>query len=331
MYVLGIETSCDETSAAIVSGGNVLSCETLSSLKRHAQYGGIIPEIATREHARAIDTVVNAAFESAGITPDAISCVAVTQGPGLIGSLLVGVSFAEAYAYALGIPIIGVDHLHAHMFGALLNRPNISFPFLGLVVSGGHTQIYSVKDIDDFQLAGRTLDDAAGEALDKVGRFYGLDYPAAPHIDRLFDLSSVDKDIFRIKDKEDFNFSFSGIKTKAVYMYNDLKKNNALTDETKNRILSSFQYRIVESIISKTAKALEEYPAKSIVCGGGVTANAYLRQRLEELSMDMNKEIILPERRFCADNAAMIAGLGELVFKNGHPAVGRIRPYSRMA
>ena len=329
MYVLGIESSCDETSAAVVSKGNVLSCETLSSLKKHAEFGGIIPEIATREHARAIDTVVYAAIKRARISIKDVECVAVTQGPGLIGSLLVGISFAKAFAYARNLPLIGVDHLHAHMFGALLNRPSISFPFLGLVVSGGHTQVYLVKDIDNFELLGKTLDDAAGEALDKVGRFFGLGYPAAPDIDRMYNAENVDPQLFNIKDKTTYNVSFSGIKTKAVYLHNQFKKAGELDDVKINSILSSFQFRVMETIIEKIKMALKNYNVKSVVCGGGVIANSYLRKRLCELSQETNIEVIMPESQFCADNAAMIAGLGELMFKNGHKSDFSMKPFSR--
>lgn len=329
MYVLGIESSCDETSAAVIKDGQVLSCETLSSLKRHAEFGGIIPEIATREHAKAIDIVVSASLELAELTVDDIGAVAVTIGPGLVGSLMVGISFAKAFAYARRLPFIAVNHLHAHLFSALLNRPAVDFPFLGLVVSGGHTQIYLVKDVDKFELIGKTLDDAAGEALDKVGRFYGLDYPAAPHIDKMYDAESVDVSLFTIKDRTSSSFSFSGIKTKAVYLYNQLKKDKQLNSENIRTVLSSFQYRIMETILEKLSVAIDEYDVDNIVCGGGVVANSYLRHRLNELSQSKNVEIIIPEMRFCADNAAMIAGLGELMLKKGMQSDLAASPFNR--
>ena len=329
MYILGIESSCDETSAAVVKQGKVLSCETYSSLEKHAKYGGIVPEIATRAHARAIDVVTHAAIDRAGLKAQDIGCVCVTQGPGLIGSLLVGICFAKAFAYSRELPFVGVNHLHAHMFGALLERPKVEFPFLGVVVSGGHTQIYLVSGIDDFKLLGKTLDDAAGEALDKVGRFYGLGYPAAVHIDKMFDRACVDPAMFQIKDKITYNVSFSGIKTKAVYMYNQLKKDDNVNHETIKSILSSFQFRVMETILEKVSKAVLEHKVKTVVCGGGVIANTYLRERLGELSEDMNVEVILPESHFCADNAAMIAGLGEMMYSNGHQSDLLIKPFSR--
>lgn len=317
MYTLGIESSCDETSAAIVKGTKVLSCQTLTSMKRHAEYGGIIPEIATREHAKAIDYVVNAALKDANADIGDLDCVAVTQGPGLIGSLLVGVCFAKAFAYAKKLPYIGVDHLLAHLFSALLNKDDVQFPFLGVVVSGGHTQLYIVRDIDDYEIIGKTLDDAAGEALDKVGRLYGLEYPAAPHIDRMYDESKVDKSLFNLKPRDDYNVSFSGIKTKAVYIYNDLKKNGKYNKEAQIKVLSSFQYCIMNTIMKRISLACEVYGLKTIVCGGGVVANSYLRSRLNHYASANDIDVILPELRFCADNGAMVAALGARMNKKG--------------
>lgn len=331
MYVLGIETSCDETSAAIVDGTRVLSCQTLTSMKRHAEYGGIIPEIATREHAKAIDYVVKAALKDADISMDAVKAIGVTQGPGLIGSLLVGNCFAKALAYGKKLPYVGVDHLLAHLFSALLNKGDVTFPFLGLVVSGGHTQLYIVRDVDDYDIIGKTLDDAAGEALDKVGRHYGLDYPAAPHIDRLYEEDLVDKQLFSLKARDDYNVSFSGIKTKAVYLYNDLKKNGLLSKEEKIKVLSSFQYCIMNTIMKRVMTACEEYGLRKIVCGGGVVANSYLRGRLKHFATSQDVDVVLPELRYCSDNGAMVAALASSLYSKGIKSSLDISAFNRVS
>jgi N6-L-threonylcarbamoyladenine synthase len=329
VFTLGVESSCDETSAAVVCDGKVLSCTTVSSLRRHARYGGVIPEIATRMHARTIDTVVQAALNESGVAVDDIGLVAVTRGPGLIGSLLVGICFAKAFAYARRLPFIGVDHLHAHIFAALLNRREpISFPFIGLVVSGGHTQLFLARDFTDLEIIGRTTDDAAGESMDKVGRFYGLEYPAGPHIDRLFDLQYVDPHLFAMRVPGKYDFSFSGIKTKAVYM---LRQNEAagLSELDRRKVLSSFQYAIVEEVIKKLTKAVEEFKISRVVCGGGVVANSYLRSRLDEAASEFSLDMVTAERAYCGDNAAMVAGLGEYLFRKGVTTPFNAAPFVR--
>jgi N6-L-threonylcarbamoyladenine synthase len=317
MIVLGIETSCDETSAAVLKDGKVLSCHTLSSLKRHAEFGGVIPEIATREHAKGIDHVVKAAMHDAKVGIVDLDCVAATMGPGLVGALLVGASFAKAFAYAAALPFVAVDHLKAHIFSALLDRDVPAYPFIGLIVSGGHTQLYIVKGPEDFELIARTRDDAAGEALDKVGRFYGLPYPAAPHIDALFDATVVDPAMFRTQDLDGLDVSYSGIKTRAVYLHNQRAKTGAMDDAERKKVLSSFQYSVVETVISRLSAAIDKTGAKTVVCGGGVLANGYLRMRLSEVASSLGLTVVFPEKRYCGDNAAMVAMLGGLLFAQG--------------
>ncbi len=311
MHTLGIETSCDETSAAVVSCRKVLSCETLSSLKQHRQYGGIIPEIASRRHLQVIDKVTQSALEAAGINIAQIDLIAVTTKPGLIGSLLVGKSFAAAVSYSADIPLIPINHIQAHLFAPFLNKTKVKLPFIGLVVSGGHTGLYLVSDFDDIKLISKTKDDAAGEALDKVGRLYGLGYPAGPAIDRLYNPGLVDKTLFTINKQADLSFSFSGIKTKAAYIYRDLAEKKRLNKQKRTAILSSFQYTVINSLINNLTQSLKQLKIKRVVLGGGVAANRLLRESLISLSRKESFELLVTDIKYCQDNAAFIGGLGE--------------------
>ena len=329
MYTLGIETSCDETSAAVVSGGRVFSCVTLSSLKFHKKYGGIIPEIASRRHLLVIDIVVKEALLKSRKTVKDIGLVAVTKGPGLVGSLLVGISFAKALAYSLKIPILGVNHLKAHLFASFLNKPKVSLPFIGLVASGGHTQIYLVRDFDNMKLISKTRDDACGEALDKVGRLYGLGFPAGPVIDRLYRQKSVDKRLFKLKPLEDLAFSFSGIKTKASYLHSSLKHKKALTNNKRREILSSFQFTVVDSLINNLTNALRKFKIERVALGGGVIANSLLRSSLKALAKKAALEVFCPSPTYCQDNAACIAGLGEYLYKKDRKSWPDFKPEPR--
>jgi len=313
MHVLGVETSCDETSVAVVEKQKVLSNIIFSSLKYHAPFGGVIPEIASRQHLKSIETCFDFSLKEAGITPEQIDLIAVTLNPGLVGSLLVGINFARALSYSLNKPLIEINHLHAHLFAAFLNKQEkIEFPFLGLVVSGGHTELYDVKDFDKITVIGKTRDDACGEALDKIGRLYGLGYPAGPIIDKMFDINLVDKKAFEIKGlKDSFDFSFSGIKTKAAYIYRDLLKNGQAKDkETIKKIISSFQFSVISHIIERVQGVMATKKYKSLVCGGGVAANSFLRTNLELVCKNRNIPLNLSEIKYCADNAAAVAGLG---------------------
>ncbi|RKY28486.1 MAG: tRNA (adenosine(37)-N6)-threonylcarbamoyltransferase complex transferase subunit TsaD [Candidatus Omnitrophota bacterium] len=327
MYTLGIETSCDETSVAIVNRRKVLSCETASSLNFHKKYGGIIPEIASRKHLKFIGKVTQSSLRKANIELKKIKLVSVTQGPGLIGSLLVGVSFAKALAFSLGIPLLGVNHLFAHLFSPFLNRRKLNFPFIGLVASGGHTEIYRVSDFDRIKVLGKTKDDAAGEVLDKVGRFYGLGYPAGPAIDKLFQEELVDKSLFRLKKKEDLSFSFSGIKTRAIYIYQELNKTKKIKALDKKIILSSLQYTLINSLINNLTKALIENKISIGVCGGGVVANSYFRKVISRIAKKRGFKIFLPEINYCQDNAASVAGIGEYLYQKGYKSSYQLTPF----
>lgn len=309
MYTLGIESSCDETSCAILKGYKVLSNVTISSLKEHKKYGGVVPEIATRAHLKNIDKVLYGALSASGISLDKIDLIAVTCKPGLIGSLVVGVNFAKALSFSLKKPLIGVNHLHAHIFAPFLNNcEKLKFPFLGLVVSGGHSEIYYVKDFNNIKILGQTQDDACGEVFDKIAKAYGLGYPGGPVIDKLFDARL--KDSFKFKcGKTGLNLSFSGIKTALIYKKIELEKKGLFNKDTKVKLLSSFQSSSVEAIVAAIQEAKEKYKLKKVACGGGVVANSYLRKRLKE-SEGKGERFLIPPFEYTADNAAIVAGLG---------------------
>jgi len=314
MYILGIETSCDETSCAVLKNYKVLSNITISSLNEHKKYGGVIPEIATRAHLSNIDKVLKTAQRCSRVALEKINLVSVTCRPGLIGALAVGVNFAKALSVSLKVPFIGVNHLHAHIFSPFLNyRRRLKFPFLGVVVSGGHTEIYRVDEFNKISVLGRTRDDACGEAFDKVAKVYGLGYPGGPKLDKLF--NDEYKQIFKFKcGKIGLDLSFSGIKTALVYKKKEIEE-EALTLKLKSKILSSFQYAAIEAIIAVILEAVEKTNIKTIACGGGVIANSYLRRRLEEEGKKGLKFLVAPYE-YSGDNAAMVAGLGFYLYNN---------------
>ncbi len=309
MYTLGIETSCDETSAAVLKGRKVLSLVTSSSLSLHRQYGGIIPEIATRNHLKVIDRVVSLSLDKAHIEPSSIDVIGVTIKPGLVGALLVGVNFAKALAMALNKPLLGVNHLHAHLFASFLNnRVRYHFPFIGLVVSGGHTELFLVRDFTDIKAIGKTRDDAAGEVFDKVARAFGLGYPGGVYIDRIYNPEFRGAFTFRCG-RIGLDFSFSGIKTALVYKKEELVRKRQFTEEVKVKLLSSFAESVVQTIVRNTVMAAEKFGVKTIVCGGGVLANRRLRQLLHEASRAYKLKIFIPPKQLCTDNGGVVAGL----------------------
>ena len=309
MYTLGIETSCDETSCAILKDYRVLSNITISSLREHKKYGGVVPEIATRAHLRNIDKVLLEAVKKARTPLKRIDLISVTHKPGLIGALVVGLNFAKALSLALEKPFMGINHLHAHLFASFLdNQHEIEFPFLGLVVSGGHTEIYLVDDFDKMKILGQTRDDACGEVFDKVGKAYGLGYPGGPVIDKMFNPKY--KNDFKFKcGKIGLDLSFSGIKTALVYKKSELEKKGLFDAKTRRKLLSSFQYSALEAVVSSVIEASQKYGIKKIVCGGGVVANKYLRSRLFE-QKSRGIKVYMPPLGYCSDNAAIVAGLG---------------------
>lgn len=316
MYVLGIETSCDETSCAVVCGRRVLSNVTVSSLKYHKKYGGVVPEIATRNHLKFIDKVFTLALKKAGIKGTQLRAVGVTYHPGLMGALLVGVNFSKALSMAFSKPFVGINHLHAHFFAPFLNnRRKFPFPFVGMVVSGGHTELFLVKDFDNIRLIGKTKDDACGETFDKVARVFGLGYPGGTYIDRMFTLKYKNSFSFTCP-RIGFNFSFSGIKTAVIYKKLELEKKKLLDDETKIKILSSFQESVARTLVENASGAVRAYNVNTIVCGGGVVANRRLRKLLKDAGRKHKFQVYLPPKEYTTDNAAMVAGLAFYLYNN---------------
>lgn len=303
--ILAIETSCDDTSAAIVKDGKVLS-NIVSTQMMHIEYGGVVPEVASRAHLQKIVPVVNEAILISGIDKNNIEAVAFTKGPGLLGSLLVGVSFAKAYALAKNIPLIEVNHLAAHVLAHFAQPPYPSFPFLCLTVSGGHTQIIQVNNYLDMNILGQTLDDAAGEAFDKAGKMMGLPYPAGPLIDKL---AALGKPIFTFPEPKlaDLNYSFSGIKTSILYfLKKEKEKNPAFVEENLNNLCASIQETIVRTLLFQVEKAAHLTGIKEIAIAGGVSANRRLRTLLQEKATLNHWNAYVPDIALCTDNAGMI-------------------------
>ena len=301
--VLAIETSCDETAAALVMGGNdVLSSVVSSQIDIHARFGGVVPEVASRAHLESIVPVVRQAFDEAGIPPARVDAVAATAGPGLIGALLVGVSAAKSLALVWDRPFIGVNHLEAHLYAGLLDDPTLEFPLVVLLVSGGHTMIVEMRGHGDYRVLGRTIDDAAGEAYDKVARFLDLGYPGGPAIDRVSAEGDAAAVAFpRAMMHEGLDFSFSGLKTSVV---NHARRNPGTSTVD---IAASFQAAVVDVLCAKTLRAAEQAGARGVVLGGGVAANSLLRSEMSRRGAEAGMKVALPGRAMCTDNAAMIA------------------------
>ncbi|MEI7543010.1 MAG: tRNA (adenosine(37)-N6)-threonylcarbamoyltransferase complex transferase subunit TsaD [bacterium] len=319
MYILGIETSCDETSASVLKNGKVLSNIIFSQIKLHRVYGGVVPEIAAREHMSKLPLVVQEAIDKAGITFKDLNGIAVTNTPGLAGGLIVGVSYAKALSVALKIKLIGVNHVEAHLLSPFIEYKDFSYPFLGLVISGGHTNVYLAKGFADYKLIGSTRDDAAGEAFDKAAKMLGLPYPGGPEISKAAVSGDASKIIFpqaQMKDKS-YDFSFSGIKTAVLYY---IQRNKVAIDNgevTVNDIAAAFQKSIVRSISNKMKRIYEEYRVNTIAISGGVAANNYLKHELEIFAKDHNMKFFVPSMKLCTDNGAMIAYTGWQYLKNG--------------
>jgi len=309
LIVLGVETSCDETSAAVISGSDVLS-SIVSSQEIHSEFGGVVPELASRAHVRLIVPVVKKAIEEAGISFSDLQGLAVTHGPGLVGALLVGVNYIKGLATALKIPFIGVNHIEGHIYGNLLTQKDVQFPIIFLIVSGGHTQIVLMRDHLKYEILGKTRDDAVGEAFDKGAKLLGLGYPGGPMVDKLAKKGDPDFHKFpRARLKNDpYGFSYSGLKT-ALLVYL-----NQIDEKTKNAhlndICASYQEAAVEVLVNKTLHAAKEYGAKQVGIAGGVAANSLLRKWLAEACSEKNINFYEPELAYCTDNAAMITHVG---------------------
>ncbi|MFT4062160.1 MAG: tRNA (adenosine(37)-N6)-threonylcarbamoyltransferase complex transferase subunit TsaD [Edaphocola sp.] len=304
--ILAIESSCDETSAAIVKNGQVAS-NVIATQKIHEQYGGVVPELASRAHMQQIVPVVSAALYQAGVKPTDISAVAFTRAPGLIGSLMVGACFAKGYAQALKVPLVAVNHMQAHVLAHFIENPKPSFPFLCLTVSGGHTQIVLCHSPLRMELLGETLDDAAGEAFDKIAKMLRLPYPGGPLVDKQAQLGNELAFPFPIPDIAGLNFSFSGIKTSVLYFLQKMeKKDPDFTANNLNDICASVQHTIVKTLMQKLEKAAKLHNTKEIGIAGGVSANSGLRAALESHGKKNGWNVYLPKFEYCTDNAAMI-------------------------
>ncbi len=317
MLILGIETSCDETAASVVRDGReILSNVVSSSVRYHKRFGGVIPEIATRHHVENIDMVIERSLADAGVLAQDIDAVAVTQGPGLVGALVTGISCAKAVAYGLSVPLVAVDHVKAHMYSAMMRDDAPGFPFIGLVISGGHTRLSVVEDFDKFTVLGDTLDDAIGEAYDKVAKILGLGYPGGPVIDRLAKKGDPIAVRFTCRPlKDSLDFSFSGIKTAVLYHVR--AQGPRLKARYVNDIASSFQEAALKVIVGNSLKAMQERGIKTLVIGGGVSANSRFREMIAEESRLKNFRAYFPPLSLCSDNAAMIAGLAYRMHEKG--------------
>lgn len=316
MIILAIESSCDDTSAAIVEDGIVLS-NTTSTQNIHEQYGGVVPEVASRQHHIDIVPVVLHALHQGNKQVSDIQAVAFTKGPGLLGSLLVGSSFAKALAYTLNVPLIEVHHMKAHIMAHFIDDPKPELPFLCLTVSGGHTQIVKISGKMQMDILGQTIDDAAGEAFDKTGKMLGLGYPAGPEIDRR---AALGKPIFKFSEANlpGFDFSFSGFKTSVLYfLKSQVKEDPHFIENNLNDLCSSVQNAILNMLLSKLEKAARETGIRQIAIAGGVAANRGLRQRLMDLAFKLNWKVYIPEFQYCTDNAGMIAIAAWYKFQNG--------------
>ena len=332
MLTLGIETSCDETAAAVLRDDKVLSSIVSSQIDIHKKYGGVVPELASREHLKNIMPIIREAITSASVSLSDIGLVAVTYAPGLIGSLLVGVAAAKAIAYALKIPLIGVHHGEGHILAAHIEYPEIGYPYIALLVSGGHTALYQVKDLGNYRLLGQTRDDAAGEAYDKVAKLLGLEYPGGPVIDRLAQEGNPEAVKFPRGQREGFDFSFSGLKTAvrnhvALFTSKDQGIDPALNIRD---IAASFQKTVVDILTQKTFQAARDTGVDKIVVAGGVAANNSLRNRIKEQSVKYGMAWYLPGMDFCIDNAAMIALAGYLRYQRGETSNLDLNPLASM-
>lgn len=318
MTTLGIETSCDETSVSIISDGRLLS-NLISSQDFHVKYGGVVPELSSRAHLQMIDPLVKQALDEANVSKDDIDLIAATAGPGLIGALLVGLNFGKALAYSLDIPFVSVNHIEGHLFSGFLMKEKPVFPFLGLVVSGGHTLLLLVEDDLHIKKLGSTIDDAAGEAFDKVAKMLGLGYPGGPKIQEYAKNGNANSIKFPVAQlKTEFDFSFSGLKTAVLrYIQKEFGDISKIPEDAKPDIAASFQEAVIKALSNNVKKAIEKYDVNSISVVGGVAANQAIRNSITDLSKKYSKKLVIPDLQFCGDNAAMIAYRGLKLYELG--------------
>jgi len=332
-YILGIESSCDDTSAAVLNNTQLLS-NVIANQDVHKTYGGVVPELASRAHQQNIIPVVEYALNKAKIKKNQLSAIAFTRGPGLLGSLLVGTSFAKSFALGLDIPLVEVDHLKAHILSHFIDdadtvdHPN--FPFLCLTVSGGHTQIVRVEGPSKMEIIGKTIDDAAGEAFDKAAKIMGLPYPGGPEIDKLAKIGDPQAFQFPASSMQGLNYSFSGLKTSFLYFLRDnLKKDENFIENNKADLAASIQYTIIKMLLNKVKRAINETNIKEIAIAGGVSANSGLRSAITEEAIKNGWKTFIPKIQYSTDNAAMIAIAGYFKFLEGDFSSQDVTPYAR--
>lgn len=316
MRILGIETSCDETGVAIYDSDQGLLAHMLhSQAKLHAQYGGVVPELASRDHIQHLIPLIEQILAQAKVPQESISAIAYTQGPGLVGALLVGAAFAKSLAYAWQIPALGIHHMEGHLLAPFLEEKHPSFPFLALLVSGGHTQLIQVEDIGKYIMLGESIDDAAGEAFDKTAKLLGLEYPGGPLLAKLAEQGTPGKFHFPrpMLDRPGLDFSFSGLKTQALNTIQETE----LTPQNKADLAWAFEDAIVDTLIKKTARAIKQSGLSELAISGGVSANKTLRARITAFASENNIQVYYPKLEFCTDNGAMIAYAGYERFKRG--------------
>ena len=320
IYILAIESSCDDTSAAVLCNNEVIS-NIVATQQIHEEYGGVVPELASRAHQQNIVPVVHQALLKANIDKKQLSAIAFTRGPGLMGSLLVGTSFAKSLALGLNIPLIEVNHMQAHILAHFIeegHNPKPKFPFLAMTISGGHTQIVKVNNHFNMEILGETLDDAVGEAFDKSGKLLGLPYPGGPLVDKYAQLGDPHKFPFPKPKVKDLNFSFSGLKTSVLYfVQRETKKNPSFVEENLNDICASVQYTIINIFMDKLKKAVKQTGINQVAIGGGVSANSGIRSALKNAEKNYGWSTYIPKFEYCTDNAAMIGIVGYQKFKSG--------------
>lgn len=329
MVLLAIESSCDETSAAVMVNGELKS-NIISTQLIHTEWGGVVPELASREHQKAIIPVVQEALQKANINKNDLNAIAFTRGPGLLGALLVGTSFAKALALSLNIPLIEVNHMQAHVLAHFIEEPKPTFPFLCLTVSGGHTQLVWVTSPLQMKVIGETQDDAVGEAFDKTAKLIGLPYPGGPLIDKLAKEGNPNKFPFTLGEMPGLNFSFSGIKTAILYfLQKETQKNPNFIEENKADICASVQKTLIDMLLRKVKKAMKEKQCNQIAIAGGVSANSGLRSSLQELGAELGWEVFIPAFQYCTDNAGMIAMAGHFKYEAGEFTDQDVAPLAR--
>lgn len=314
-YILGIESSCDETSCSIVKNGNKeINTVILSQIDIHTLYGGVVPEIASRNHVKDVVFVIDKCLKESKLTMNDISAIAVTHGPGLVGSLLVGLEAAKTLAYIYDKPLVPVHHIRSHIYANNIENP-LKFPLMALIISGGHTELLYMKDHFDYQVVGKTLDDAVGECYDKVGRVINVPYPGGPVIDKLAHQGKPNYNLPIPLNDESFNFSFSGLKSAVINLVHNINQKG----ETLNKedLACSFQNVVVNSLTTKTIKAMKKYNTKKLILAGGVAANQGIREEFKRLSKKENFKFSYPSMKYCTDNATMVASAGYFLYKKG--------------